>query len=200
MSTTAASAVRAETPVAALVARAGTGDRDAEADLCRRFEGAVRLFARRRLRKPEAVDEFAQDVMLVLIEALRDGAVDDPARLGGFVLGICRNLASDRVRQKERREALWQRYGSALAPPVSEPAADPGDLVGYDVIHLEDCLTQLPQRSRDVVRLAYADALSADEIAAQLGTSAVNARVLRHRALQALRTCMGKRISWEALG
>jgi len=194
---TAASATPAETPVAALVERAAGGDREAESVLCRRFEGAVRLFARRRLRKPEAVDEFAQDVMLVLIEALRSGAVNDPARLGGFVLGICRNLAADRVRQKERREALWAQYGSALAPPVVEPTRDE---VGYDVIHLEDCMSQLPERSRDVVRLAYGEARSADEIASQLGTSAVNARVLRHRALQALRTCMSKRISWEVLG
>ena len=70
----------------------------------------------------------------------------------------------------------------------------------YEVIHLEDCLSQLPQRSRDVVRLAYAEARSADEIAGALGTSPVNARVLRHRALQALRSCMSKRISWEVLG
>ena len=197
MTMTATSAVPAETPVAALVERAAAGDRGAESALCQRFEGAVRLFARRRLRKPEAVDEFAQDVMLVLIEALRAGTVNDPARLGGFVLGICRNLAADRVRQKERREALWQQYGSALVPAVAEP---PGDEISYEVIHLEDCLTQLPQKSRDVVRLAYGEARSADEIAAQLGTSPVNARVLRHRALQALRTCMSKRISWEVLG
>jgi RNA polymerase sigma-70 factor (ECF subfamily) len=196
MSTSAANVVPAETSAAVLVARAAAGDRDAEATLCRRFEGAVRLFARRRLRKPEAVDEFTQDVMLLLIEAVRGGRVEDPARLGGFVLGICRNLALDRVRQKERRDALWQMYGAELAAPA--PAA-PGEEVSYEVIHLEDCLSQLPQRSRDVVRLAYGEARSADEIAGELGTSAVNARVLRHRALQALRSCMSKRISWEVL-
>ena len=74
----------------------------------------------------------------------------------------------------------------------------PPEHAGYEVIHLEDCLTQLPQRSRDVVQLAYAEARSADEIASRLGTSAVNARVLRHRTLQALRDCMSRRISWEA--
>ena len=89
------------------------GDRGAEATLCRRFLPAVRLFARRRLRTPDAVAEFSQDVMLLFIEALRRGAVEDPDRLGGFVLGICRNLALDRVRQRERRESLWQQYGAA---------------------------------------------------------------------------------------
>ena len=196
MSTTAANVVPPETSAAALVARAAGGDREAESALCRRFEAAIRLFARRRLRAPEAVDEFTQDVMLLLIEAVRAGRVEDPARLGGFVLGICRNLALDRVRQKERRDALWRMYGAELAEPAA-PA--PGEEPSYEAIHLEDCLSQLPQRSRDVVRLAYAEARSADEIAGALGTSAVNARVLRHRALQALRSCMSKRISWEVL-
>jgi len=200
MSTTAARVVSEETSAIALVRRAGAGDRQAESALCRRFEAAVCLFARRRLRTQEAVDEFTQDVMLLLIEALRAGRVEDPARLGGFVLGICRNVALDRVRQKERREALWALYGAQLAAP---PAPAPGDQmsgdVSYEVIHLEDCLSQLPQRSRDVVRLAYAEARSAEEIAGALGTTAVNARVMRHRALQALRSCMSKRISWEAL-
>ena len=184
-------------PVATLVGRAAEGDRGAEATLCRRFLPAVRLFARRRLRTPDAVAEFSQDVMLLFIEALRRGAVEDPARLGGFVLGICRNLALDRVRQRERRDALWQQYGAAW----TDLGADmPGleDAPSYEIIHLEDCLSRLNQRGRDVVRLAYAEARSHGEIAAQLATSEANARVLRHRTLHALRDCMSRLVSWEA--
>jgi RNA polymerase sigma-70 factor (ECF subfamily) len=200
MSTTAmpaappAPAPAGEAALAELVARAADGDREAEGAICRRFAAAVRLFARRRLRTPEAVEEFGQDVMLILIEALRGGTVSEPERLGGFVLGICRNLALDRVRQKERREALWRQHGVTLA----EMAMAPPDHAGYELMHLEDCLSQLPQRAREVVKLAYVDACSADEIASRLRTSAVNARVLRHRTLHALRDCMSKRISWEA--
>jgi RNA polymerase sigma-70 factor (ECF subfamily) len=193
MSMVNAAAVGAEASLADLVTRAGRGDREAETILCGRFAGVVRLFARRRLRSPDAVEEFGQDVMLLFIEALRAGSVADPARLGGFVLGICRNLALDRVRTKERRAALWQQHGVTL----ESLAAAPPDHVGYEFLHLEDCLSQLPLRSREVVRLAYVDACSAEEIAERLKTTAVNARVLRHRTLHALRTCMSKRISWE---
>ena len=197
MSTNAANVVPAETSAAALVERAAGGDRDAESTLCSRFEAAVRLFARRRLRTPEAVDEFTQDVMLLLIEALRGDRIEDPARLGGFVLGICRNLALDRVRQRERRESLWQQYGAAW----TDLGADmPGleDAPGYEIIHLEDCLSRLNQRGRDVVRLAYAEARSHGEIATQLSTSEANARVLRHRTLHTLRDCMTRLLSWQA--
>ncbi|HXU63125.1 MAG TPA: sigma-70 family RNA polymerase sigma factor [Polyangia bacterium] len=185
-----------EPSVADLVARAAAGDREAETILCRRFLHAVRTFARRRLRAADAVEEFTQDVLLVLIEALRRGAVEDPPRLGGFVLGICRNVAHDRVRQRERREALWQRYGTAWESLEDRmPAAD--EVPGYDIIHLEDCLSRLSQRARDVVRLAYAEAKSHREIAERLATSETNARVLRHRTLIALRGCISERMSWE---
>lgn len=181
--------------LAVLVERAANGDRAAEAEVCARFAHAVRLFARRRLGARHAVEEFAQDVMLALIQALRAGGVADPPRLGGFVLGICRNLAKDRVRSSERREELWQRHGVTL----ESLAAAPPESSSYELIHLEDCVSQLPKRSRDLLRLAYVDASSADDIAARLDTTAVNVRVLRHRTLQTLRDCMSKRISWEVL-
>ena len=195
VSTSTAAAIDEESSLVDLVTRAGEGDRQAESALCARFAGAVRLFARRRLRSSDAVEEFAQDVMLLLIESLRGRTVAEPARLGGFVLGICRHLSLDRVRQKERRETLWQQHGVTM----ESLAVAPPDHASYEFIHLEDCLSQLTARSREVVRLAYVEACSADEIAERLQLTAVNARVLRHRTLQSLRTCMSKRISWEAV-
>lgn len=190
-----ASGALAEQPLEALVYRAAEGDRAAESAVCARFVAAVRLFARRRLRASDAVEEFAQDVMLALVEALRGRKVEDARRLPGFVLGICRNLALDRVRQRERREALWQQHGVT----AESLAVEPVETTSYEFIHLEDCLSQLPKRSRDLVRLAYVEACSADDIAAQLETTAVNVRVLRHRTLHTLRDCMSKRISWEVV-
>jgi len=184
-------------PVSQLVARAGEGDRRAEAALCRRFLPAVRSFARWRLRTPDAVAEFTQDVLLLVLEALRRRAIEDPARLGGFVLGVCRNVALDRVRQRERRQLLWQQYGAAWEN-IEERMPGTDEVPGYDIIHLEDCLNRLSQRARDVVRLAYAEAKSHREIADHLATTEANARVLRHRTLLTLRSCMSDRMSWES--
>jgi RNA polymerase sigma-70 factor (ECF subfamily) len=176
------------------VVRAQAGDRAAEAALIQRFAPVVRTFARRRLRTVDAVAEFAQDVMLLFVEALRRGAVEDPARVGGFVLGICRNVAHDRARQRERRQGLWEKY----APELAVLEADQPAHGTYEIMHLEDCLTQLSQRAREVVRLSYAEARPHGEIAAALSISEANARVLRHRTLETLRECMSRRISWEA--
>ena len=177
-----------------LLGRAASGDRAAEAVLCTRYLPAVRTFARRRLRGSDAVDEFVQDVLLVFIEALRRGAIEDPDRVGGFVLGICRNVAFDRAKQRERRTSLWEMYGADLAPVT----ADEPTFASYETMHLEDCISQLSLRAREVLRLSFAEARSHEEVATALDVSEANARVLRHRTLQALRDCMSKRISWEA--
>src|SRR5690349_16033611 len=103
----AARRVSTDTLVSDQVERARQGDRAAEADIVVRFARAVRTFARRRLRTPDAVEEFTQDVFLTFIEALRRGAVVEPSRVGGFLLGICRNFARERARLKERRAELW---------------------------------------------------------------------------------------------
>ena len=181
-------------PHAPLVLRAAEGDRAAAAALCLRFAPVVRAFARRRVTTTEAVDEFTQDVLLVLVEALTAGKLEQPERLPGFVLGICRNLARERARQRERRAALLDEYAADLAGLALEVPDKPT----YEILHLEDCLSSLSQRAREVVRLSYMEAKSHGEIAQALSLSEGNVRVLRHRTLGALRECLSRRISWEA--
>lgn len=175
------------------IERVKGGDRIAESALCARFLPAMRLFARRRLRTRDAVDEFVQDVLLVLVEAMRRGAVEDPERLGGFVLGICKNLARDRAKQRDRRNELWEKFGADLISVQSETP----DFGGDEYNHLSDCISELSLRSRTVIHLAYFELKSHQEIAAQLEVSEANARVMRHRTLQALRDCMSKPLVWE---
>jgi len=183
------------TEAAALAARALAGDRSAEARLCLRLAPAIRAFARRRLRSAEATSEFQQEVLLIFVEALRKGQLEDPARVAGFVLGICRNLALDRVRERERRGKLWELYGQAVtACDVVQPAE-----VTLEIMRLEDCLTELSQRAREAVWLSYGEVLSHAEVSTRLGISEANARVLRHRALHALKQCVALPKRWEAM-
>ena len=180
-------------PMALLVGRVQEGERAAESELCRRFSGAVHAFAWRRLRAHDAVQEFVQDVLLRLIEAVRAGSVVEPARIGGFVLGICKNLSLERVRQRERRAELWEQYGHVF-PVEQVDERTPS----YEVMKLEDCLVQLSERAREVVRCSYIEGLSHGEVAQRLEISEANARVLRHRTLNALRECLTRETPWRA--
>ncbi len=52
------------------------------------------------------------------------------------------------------------------------------------------CLQALAERERLVVVLTFFADKSGDEVAKELGVSAGNVRVIRHRALARLRDCM----------
>jgi RNA polymerase sigma-70 factor, ECF subfamily len=178
------------TELAEQVRAAGAGDRAEEAALCARFAPAVRTFARRRLRSGEAVEEFAQDVLLLVVQALRSGTIADPARFGGFVLGVCRNVARERARTRDRRDTLWETYGSGLTGLEENLPVRHAD----EVALLEDCLGQLSARARLVVRHAYVDGESSQEIATRLEVQEGHVRVIRHRALGTLRDCLSTKL------
>jgi len=185
-------AVPDQPPINLLISAAVAGDRQAESTLIGRFAAAVRTYARRRLRTADAVDEFAQEVFLRFVQALRAGQITEPERAGGFVLGICKNVARERARLADRRSALWEEFGHALAPLEEQP-----EMARYQIALLEDCLSQMTARSRDVLKHAFIDGASAAEIAEKLAMTDGNVRVVRHRALEALRTCMTSKVSWE---
>ena len=59
-----------------------------------------------------------------------------------------------------------------------------------DSAQLNDCLQRLPERERSVVVLTFYQEESSEGVAATLGLTSANARVIRHRALGRLRDCM----------
>lgn len=173
-----------------VVLRALAGDRGAEREVCERLLPAVRVFAARRLR-PSSVEDFAHDVLLLLVEALREGKIQDPSSVAAFALGICRNLARERARTDDRRRELMERYGLSEADFAvwDAPAQVRRD-------HLEDCYSQLTERARRVIRMSFCQEESDRDIANTLSISEANVRIVRHRSLAALRSCLEKPISW----
>jgi RNA polymerase sigma-70 factor, ECF subfamily len=155
-----------------------------EADVARRYLPVARIFFVRHGRGPDA-DDLAHEAILVSLQALRREQVRDPARLGGFVLGVCRNLVRAQARRDARREMALHRLEaqSAGAAPDAHAARVDGN-------KLWQCVNALSARARDVVIRSYVRDEEAGAIAAAHGTTAGNVRVLRHRALQALFRCL----------
>ncbi len=169
---------------AELAARIRGGDRDAEAELYRRLHPRVRLYGRRHLRDVAAADDLAQDVMLMTMDSLRSGRVRDEDRLVSFVLGSCRRMAANHRRGAVRRERLLERHAGELVPP------SPNTAPTLDHDRLTSCLGALPERERSVVALSFFEERESAEIATEVGLSAGNLRVVRHRALARLRRCL----------
>jgi RNA polymerase sigma-70 factor (ECF subfamily) len=166
--------------VRAIAARADDA-RAAEAELCRRFAPRIRLYGLRHLRDEDRAADLVQAVLLALLQAARAGRIADPERVDRFMLGTSRNVAA-RMRDTDARAAGDAALATIAAP--DEP------LEQVDTAALVRCMATLDARARQIVMLSFNDERSADEIAALLALSAVNVRVLRHRAIAALRRCL----------
>jgi RNA polymerase sigma-70 factor (ECF subfamily) len=55
---------------------------------------------------------------------------------------------------------------------------------------LTACLMRLAERERSVILMTFYEERSGESVGASLGMSLANVRVVRHRALERLRTCM----------
>lgn len=165
-----------------VAAAGGRVDSEAEAELYRRLAKRVRLYGLRHLRDEQAAADLAQQVLLTTLERLRAGAVREPEKIASFVLGMCRMTVLEMRRGTWRREALLAAWGER------EEAYEAPEPLSLD--RLAGCLEALAERERSVVLLTFFADKAGDEVAAALGLSAGNVRVIRHRALGKLRTCL----------
>jgi RNA polymerase sigma-70 factor (ECF subfamily) len=167
-----------------LAPRIAQGDGEAEAEMCRRMGPRIRLYGLRHLRSASAADDLVQQVLLKVLEALRNTRLRETDKLAQFVLGTCRMTVLDLRRSSQRQEELLTIFGRDLAP-------EPSPMPGVDDRQLAGCVQALKERERSVVVMTFYDEQTAAETARFLGISEANVRVIRHRAIQQLRACMG---------
>src|SRR5215813_4903305 len=127
-----------------LALRIGEGDRDAEAEVCRRMAPRIQLYGLRHLRSAPAADDLVQQVLIATLEALRAGRLREPDKLPHFVLGTCRMTIAGMRRSARRQEQLLAEFGSELVP--DQPSAP-----HLDDAQLARCVRALKERERSVV-------------------------------------------------
>jgi RNA polymerase sigma-70 factor, ECF subfamily len=161
-------------------------DAAAEAELCRRLAPRIKLYGLKHLRSEAAAADLMQDVLIMLLGKLRDGAVREPQQVVSFALGAARQTVVDLRRSGARRGRILEAFPVDLLPAGAEEAPEPE----VDSERLRACLGALPERERAVLVMTFYDDRPADAVAEELGLSAGNVRVIRHRGLERLRGCM----------
>ncbi|HEU5238225.1 MAG TPA: sigma-70 family RNA polymerase sigma factor [Pyrinomonadaceae bacterium] len=154
------------------------GDKEAFAELYRRYQGSVYGFALQMTGVRELAEDVTQEVFMVLIRrtALYD---ENRGSLRAFLLGVTKNHVLRRLKQER--------------PFVSiESAADEPAILGHSEIDLvihhqsmrEMCraILSLPSHYREVVVLCELQELSYAEAAEALGCAIGTVRSRLHRA------------------
>lgn len=155
-----------------------------ERSICQRYSNRIRSYGLCHLRDGAAAEDLVQQVLLIVLQALRGGRVEDVDNLDKYVFGTCRNTVMD----MRRGSARQQRIADAAAMLVPEGYELPSEVA--DRTRLDQCLEKLEARARTVVLATFVDERGADEIGRSVGLSAGNVRVIRHRALTHLHECM----------
>ncbi len=155
-----------------------------EDEVCRRFARRIWAYGIRHLREEVHAADLVQQVLLVVLEALRAQRVREMDKLDSFVLGTCRHVVMDLKRAGSRRQIALEQY-SREAIKEELPR-----LANEDLSRLMQCLRELDYRSRRILVMTFYEDLGANEIAADLETTSGNVRTIRHRSLRQLRECL----------
>lgn len=157
-----------------LIRESLAGDSDAFALLVRRHQGRVFRLAGRFFRRPEEVEEVAQETFLRAWMKL--GTYRAQAPFEHWLSRLCLRCAYDRLRRnRAETEPLEDRETEAVS-------ADPDAR-----LEVERLLARLPAADRFLLILLEGEGWSVAEIAERLGWTQVNVKVRAHRARKRLR-------------
>lgn len=171
---------------ASLVTLARGGSSDAFAVLYRRHAGAVRRVLTDHVHDTERQRDLLQDVFtkaLVKLDSLRDPALFRP-----WVFQIARNVALDDLRTRSRMTLVEIDDGVVPGDPDEQP--DSAVEVRALVEALQQGLAVLSHRDAAAVSMVVHLGFGPAEVAAALGITRGNAKVVLHRARTRLRAAL----------
>ena len=163
-----------------------SGDREAFAELFRRYQRSVYGFAMQMTGARELAEDVTQEVFMLL---MRETGLYDEKRgsLKSFLLGVTRNFVLRRLKQ----ERAFVSIESEEDQSILESAEDESLTQNESIREMRQAILSLPPHYREVVVLCELQELSYAEAAEVLGCAIGTIRSRLHRA----RTMLTERLS-----
>jgi len=171
--------------VAELVGRAASGQRDAFAELCVRFERSLFLSAYRLVGNEADAMDVVQNTLLRSYKGLSTYDEERPFR--AWLLAIAVNEARRLLRRRSSRRTVSL---DEAANPTTAHTATRG-LTTLTRAELTDALGQVPADERTAFVLRYVESHTPGEVAELMGVSARTVRRLCQAARTRLRRLLG---------
>jgi len=135
-----------------------------------------------RTRDRELACDLLQETLWETIAALRKGALREPAKLPGFVMGIARNLVNRQFRTSQRRSPMLE-LPDDLPAAVVRPTFDEEERIAA----VSAALQEIDADDRLILQDILVNGVSSAEIAARRGLNVEAIRKRKSRALSRLR-------------
>jgi RNA polymerase sigma-70 factor (ECF subfamily) len=180
--------VEAGQSLEALLAQIAMGNRAAFDALYRATANRLFGICLRVLTQRSEAEDALQDVYTTV---WRKAAQFDPSKAGAtaWLAMIARNKAIDRLRSLPFQQA---RTSLELDQDVEDPAASPAQAVqtATDRERLEHCLDRLEPKRRSLIRSAFFDGLTYEELATRIEAPLGSIKSWIRRGLLQLRECL----------
>jgi len=193
--------------LAALLARAGLGDRAAFATLYERSSSHLLAVVLRINRDRAQAEDILQEVYVNVWRAAQsfDAAQSQPLT---WLTRIARNRAIDSLRRHQTQPQLQTLHSTSSSSndedpdvydSVADDAAGPLELLSRasDARALSTCMQGLSAQQRQSVALAFYDGLSHAEVADKLNQPLGTVKSWVRRALQSLKSCLESAVQRE---
>jgi len=162
------------------------GDENALRVIYDRFYDRVFYLAMQFLKSPESAEEIVQDVFLKLWEKRHE--IDESRPVEAWLYTVTRNRVINQFRKVAREQACLKVKDVLPETCDFDKTADKKILDREVDILLDQALRQLPEKQREVYRLARLEGYSRNEIAAHLQISALTVKTHMARALISVRS------------
>lgn len=177
-----------ETADGELIAMSQAGDREAFAELVRRYQGRIFNFTYRLLCHREEAEDATQEVFLRAFRSLDRYSPEHP--LGAWLYRIANNLCIDLVRRRRFKTSSLTGAGEQEDPielEIPDNSGNPELLFtsGETRKAIEEAIAALPYKYRVVTVLRHLQDLSYQEISAITGQpeGTVKAQIFRARRI-----------------
>jgi RNA polymerase sigma-70 factor (ECF subfamily) len=187
-----------------LVNRLRAGDESAFVALIERYQQRMMRLAEMTVGSRAVAEEVTQDTWLAVVRGVErfEGRSSLKTWLFHILLNRARSTAGRELRagrpELQNDDERFDRSGAWIAPP--EPWADRAVdrlVAEHLAARVQELLPQLPESQREVVVLRDLEGLSADDVAALVGITDGNQRVLLHRGRAQLRQLLSAEMRAE---
>lgn len=186
---------------AALVARLRAGEAAAYERLVRDYGGPILAAARRMLRNEDDARDTVQDAFISAFRSI--GRFEGQSRLSTWLHRIAINAALMKIRSRsgKRETSIDQLLPKFLEDGHQADPASPWDGSALAAVEREEtrayvrqCIEELPETYRTIVKLRDIEEYDTQQTADLLGIEPGAVKVRLHRARQALRTLLDRRL------
>jgi len=170
-----------------LAAAISAGDREAEAELCRRFQSRIRRKVEAALSGAADCEDLTNEILQGAIATLRKGAFRGECQLSTFLHAVARNKIAEYLRRRrpETRRLTEEIPDSRISPADAAEREEIGRAVRDAVAHLKP-------KYREVLYLYYYRGLTIAQIAEQLGIPARRVSERKDYGLKVIRSRYGR--------